>query len=87
MNRPPEDVESPDSPDSMDALLVAVINENREKAIGWLKDEPGSWGFLAGKAVRACREQKGAPLTDPERRLVWHRLWQILTQLKEHTAR
>ena len=72
--------------EGLDFLLVAVIRENREKVAGWMKDEPGSWGFLAGKAVRRCREQKGEPLTDPERRIVWHRLWQILSELKEQAA-
>ncbi len=74
------------SQDSLDTLLVSVIKDNREKVVGWVKDEPGSWGFLAGKAVRVCREEKGEPLTDPERRLVWHRLWQLLTLLKEEST-
>lgn len=72
--------------ENLDSLLVTVIRENREKVVGWIRDEPGSWGFLAGKAVRACREQKGEPLTDLERRMVWHRMWQLLTQLKEQTV-
>ena len=72
--------------ESLDSLLVSVMQANREKVVGWVRDEPGSWGFLAGKAIMACREQSGRPLTDPERRLVWHRLWQLLSQLKEETA-
>ena len=72
--------------DGLDLTLVAVIKDNREKVVGWIREEPGSWGFLAGKAVRACRERKGEPLTDPERRIVWHRLWQLLTELKEQTV-
>ncbi len=73
------------SQESLDTLLVSVLKDNREKVAGWIKDEPGSWGFLTGKAVRVCREHKGESLTDEERRLVWHRLWQLLTVLKEKT--
>ena len=69
--------------ESLDAVLVAVLRGHREKVAGWLRDEPGSWGFLAGQAVVACRDQQGHPLSEPERRLVWSRLWQLLTQLKE----
>ena len=72
--------------DGLDLTLVSVIKDNREKVVGWIREEPGSWGFLAGKAVRACRERKGEPLTDPERRIVWHRLWELLTELKERTV-
>ena len=67
----------------LDALLLSVIKENPDRVVGWMREEAGCWGFLAGKAVRACREQKGEALTDPERRVVWHRLWQLLTELKE----
>ena len=73
--------------DGLDLTLVAVIKDNREKVVGWIREEPGSWGFLAGKAVRACRETKGEPLTDPERRIVWHRLWELLTELKEQSVK
>ena len=72
--------------DGLDALLVAVIRENRDKVVAWINNEPGSWGFLAGRAVLACRERKGEPLTNPERRIVWHRMWELLTALKERTA-
>ena len=82
----PREDDSGESRDSLDTLLAAVIREHREKVVGWLKDEPGSWGFLAGHAVRACRQQKGAALTDLERRVVWHRLWQLLTRLKEEVS-
>ena len=71
--------------ESLDALLVEVIRDNRDKVVGWINEEPGNWGFLAGRAVLACKEQKGAPLTDPERRIVWHRMWELLTLLKDRT--
>ena len=72
----------PAEQEDLDALLVSVLQNHREKVVGWLRDEPGSWGFLAGQGVRACREAAGRSLTDAERRRVWSRLWQLLTQLK-----
>lgn len=66
----------------LDPTLTGVIRDNPEKVIGWLRDEPGCWGFLAGKAVAVCRQQAGRPLTEPERRLVWSRLWWWLENIK-----
>ena len=68
---------------TLDQLLLGVIGDHREQVTAWIKDEPGSWGFLAGKAVLACREIKGASLSDQERRMVWHRMWLLLSELKE----
>ncbi len=79
---------SPDSahfllePASLDTLLTGVIQDNREKVAGWMADQPGCWGFLAGKAVNACRVQLGRPLAGQERRLVWHELWLLLERVK-----
>ena len=73
--------------ESLDALLIEVIRDNRDKVVAWINEEPGSWGFLAGRAVLACKEQKGATLTDPERRIVWHRMWELLTLLKDQTVK
>ena len=75
------------SAESLDALLVAVIKDNRGKVVDWINDVPGSWGFLAGRAVLACKEHKGEPLTNAERRIVWHRMWELLTALKEQTTK
>ncbi len=75
------------STETLDALLAEVIKEHRDKVVDWINDVPGSWGFLAGRAVLACKEHKGEPLTNPERRVVWHRMWELLTVLKEHTTR
>lgn len=72
--------------ESLDILLVGVIRDNRDKVVDWINEEPGSWGFLAGRAVLACKEHKGEPLTDPERRVVWHRMWEMLTVLKAQTT-
>ena len=41
--------------DDLDRVLVKVITDNKDKVISWFKDEAGSWGFLAGKAVTAYR--------------------------------
>ncbi len=70
-------------PQPLDHLLLTVIQDHKSQALAWMKDEPGSWGFLAGKAVLACRESKGGSLTDQERRMVWHRMWLLLSELKE----
>lgn len=75
------------STESLDTLLVGVIRDNRDKVVAWINQEPGSWGFLAGRAVLACKEQKGAPLTDPERRIVWHRMWELLTVVKDQAVK
>lgn len=68
--------------EALDGLLTEVIRENREKVVGWVTGEPGCWGFLAGRAVTACRTQVGRSLADRERRLVWRRLWSWLEQIK-----
>ncbi len=47
-----------------------------------MRDESGCWGYLAGKAVTATRDRLGRPLNDEERRLVWHRLWWVLENVK-----
>ena len=70
---------------SLDPVLTDVIRDNREKVVGWMLDQPGCWGFLAGKAVTACRQQAGRPLSDAERRWVWHRLWRWLEELKRQS--
>jgi hypothetical protein len=69
--------------EALDPVLTSVICNNQEKVLGWLRNEPGCWGFLAGKAVAACRQQAGRPLTEPERRLVWSRLWWWLENIKQ----
>ncbi len=73
---------SPMDLDTLDPLLSGIIKDNQEKVAGWMAGEPGCWGFLAGKAVAACRAQMQRPLADQERRLVWRRLWWWLEQVK-----
>ena len=73
-------------PDTLDQVLADVIRENREKVVGWMRGEPGCWGFLAGQAVVGCRQHVGRSLADRERREVWHRLWWFLEQIKGQVA-
>jgi hypothetical protein len=75
------------SAETLDALLATVIKEHQDKVVDWINDVPGSWGFLAGRAVLACKEYKGGPLTNSERRVVWHRMWELLSVLKEQIAK
>ena len=68
--------------DSLNSLLAGIIRDNPDQVQGWMADEPGCWGFLAGKAVTAYRGQLRRPLADPERRQVWCLLWSALEELK-----
>ena len=81
----PDPATSPLELDSLDPVLADIIRDNREKVVGWMAGEPGCWGFLAGKAINACRAHLGRPLADQERRLVWHRLWSWLEQLEDRS--
>ena len=67
---------------SLDRVLVNVITSDKDKVISWVRGEPGSWGFLAGKAVTAYRTELDRSLTETERRIVWARLWSFLENLK-----
>ena len=66
----------------MDPLLADVVKGNQDKVVGWMKGEPGAWGFLAGQAVTTVRGQAARDLADMERRLVWSRMWWWLEQVK-----
>ena len=68
--------------ESLDRVLVNVITSDKDKVISWVRDEPGSWGFLAGKAVTAYRTELDRSLTEKERQIVWERLWSFLENLK-----
>lgn len=67
----------------LDQLLTQVVQSHQEKVIGWMRDEPGCWGYLSGQAVAACRAQVDRPLEYAERRLVWDRLWWLLENIKQ----
>tara|TARA_B100001750_G_scaffold220165_1_gene207660 strand:- start:396 stop:677 length:282 start_codon:yes stop_codon:yes gene_type:complete len=66
----------------LDPILTDVVKGNRDKVVGWLRNEHGSWGFLAGQAVSSVRKQAGRDLNDMERRLVWSRMWWWLEQVR-----
>ena len=68
--------------EALNPILTEVVQENRDKVIGWMREEPGCWGFLSGQAVAACRRSLDRPLSDAERRLVWSRLWSLLEAIK-----
>ena len=68
--------------DVLDLVLREVLSDHREKTLAWMRNEPGAWGYLAGQAVAATRRHLERQLTDPERRMVWSRLWWWLEQLK-----
>ena len=68
--------------ESLDRVLVNVITSDKDKVISWIREEPGSWGYLAGKAVTAYRTELDRSLTETERRIVWARRWSFLENLK-----
>ena len=74
-----------DRSDDEEALQDAVrktVEGNAARVQDWMAGRPGSWGFLAGKAVVKYRQGLGRRLTDVERRRVWRLLWESLLELK-----
>ncbi len=65
---------------ALDRTLADVADAHPERVAGWIRNEPGHWGFFAGQAVLAVRQLIGRRLEDPERRYVWHRMWLVLQQ-------
>ena len=63
-------------------VVESTLKCNRDAARRWMAGEAGSWGFLAGQAVKALRRGMGRSLTEHERREVWHRLWERLTEMR-----
>ena len=68
---------------ALDEVLAAVADAHPDRVEGWLRNEPGHWGFFAGQAVLAVRELVGRSLEEPERRFVWHRMWVVLQQRQQ----
>ena len=66
----------------IEEVVRRTIEGNASMVQKWIAGQPGSWGFLAGKAVIAYREKLGKTLTERERRDVWHLLWSCLRELK-----
>lgn len=82
MKNSPEPTDRSLQLEALDPVLANIIRDNRDKVAGWIANEPGCWGHLAGKAITACRAAIGRPLVDQERRLVWRRLWTYLEHVK-----
>lgn len=66
----------------LDPILTATLAGHAPLIAAWTRDEPGSWGALAGQAILATRRALGRGLTDAERRVVWQRLWDRLVLLR-----
>ena len=62
--------------------MESTLKCHQEVVGKWMAGETGSWGFLAGQAVMALRRRMGRRLTEQERREVWHRLWERLTEMR-----
>ncbi|MEK7874541.1 MAG: hypothetical protein AAB502_11885 [Chloroflexota bacterium] len=70
----------------LDEAVSATMQGHPEVVRRWLANEPGSWGYLAGKAVLDCRRRLGRGLTEAERRAVWRLLWGWLTALRDEAS-
>jgi len=70
----------------LEATISAVLHRHAETVAAWQRNEPGSWGALAGQAVLAVRRALGRPLTDGERRQVWQATWNHLTRIRRCTT-
>ena len=68
--------------DLIEEAVRLTIEQNNSMVQSWIVNQPGSWGFLAGRAVITYRRALGRPLTDGERRGVWALLWSRLEALK-----
>ena len=66
----------------LDAILDATLAAHARLVVAWTRDEPGSWGALAGQAIVAARRALGRRLSDTERRIVWQALWDRLVLLR-----
>ena len=65
---------------ALDRILAGIADAHPDRLEGWIRQEPGHWGFFAGQAVLAVRQLIGRRLEDQERRYVWHRMWQVLQE-------
>jgi hypothetical protein len=66
----------------LDATISDVLQGQAATVAAWRRNEPGSWGALAGQAVLAVRRALGRSLTNAERRQVWHSTWDQLTRIR-----
>ena len=68
---------------AVDLVLAGIADAHPDRLEGWIREEPGHWGFFAGQAVLAVRQLIGRRLEEPERRFVWHRMWLVLLERKQ----
>lgn len=61
--------------DAAQDAVGRTIEEYPDVILKWKKNERGSWGFLAGRAVILCKQNLQRSLSDRERRDVWQLLW------------
>ena len=51
---------------ALDRVLVGIADAYPDRLEGWIREEPGHWGFFAGQAVLASRGDSGpADLAGP----------------------
>lgn len=64
----------------LDATLRPILTTHAAIVAAWRRNEPGTWGAIAAQAILAARRALNRPLTDPERRIVWNIMWQLLNE-------
>ncbi len=78
------DTRNMDLPNRSFVPIAAVIISNYpDRVSAWHNNEPGAWGFLAGKAILHAQETLGRRLSDMERRNVWRTMWDALVSSQE----
>ena len=70
---------------ALDRVLAEIADAHPDRLDGWIREEPGHWGFFAGQAVLAVRQLIGRRLEEPERRFVWHRMWLVLQERRRES--
>ena len=70
---------------ALDRVLAGIADAYPDRLEGWIREEPGHWGFFAGQAVLAVRQLIGRRLEEPERRFVWHRMWLVLQERRRES--
>ena len=66
----------------MAEVIDLTLEAHAARVASWRRGEPGSWGYLAGKAVLTAKNRAGRPLTEQERRAVWQQLWERLERTR-----
>ena len=77
----PGEMESTSIVETVSEAVAVTIRDHPGRVSAWTSGVPGSWGYLAGQAVLACRDRLGRTLTEAEQRAVWSVLWRTLTAL------